>query len=723
MDHLTADRARDRKDEPAPVTPEVTDAPVLLRTPLAPPAVPGLVHPRPAYDEAGPSRPAVGHGAPLVDVRRHAAPALASAAPPVVRRKGGEKTPQLTSKALLAGLRRIPIVEEKLDEALAQGPTGLEHVQRALKAFDEHLALTSPTNAFVNEAIRIATVIDATAAELARSINDPTLKGRIASELIAAYRADLTAALSSTKDSPARVAQTEKALDLATVVVGDDPVMLFMTGKIKQDEAARRIREMATTAKLGPSEMLRLLRRRFEMELAAHTKAEVDAGARGADDIWEKDAGGTEKQGKGGFDLADLIGEISPTFYSAMVAAKPGAKPTARPAFGPGGLNLTDDAKTRLDGLERTVLHADLSGLTLTPTQLATERALSGPALSPKQSEHFSRLRTEEAADATNYESEGKSPREYVVGKFAGRYGLAPAAAGTLVDDVLRALATVPLTLSSKLESLFKPRSDNASLPFYGSAYKSEPSLMQEEVDLSELVGKPDRGTKAMSIGQPDADFTRSRGENYMRWRRDKDERETGYHGLGADDLPIFAAVNPNFHDTKGGNANLAEWDDKAKAWTGKTYGENYYGDVHLLLKNTVRARSTLIARGKKATPGRRIERTDLTFLLADMCRLWMYDYVDALVAQARVPGRVVLTNMDAEVHVYGGFDMATDVDAIYLQPAAFAATDGAAQRCKDFAADHGITVHDIGGMPPGYDITAKQGVAGGIDLKAALKP
>jgi hypothetical protein len=123
-----------------------------------------------------------------------------------------------------------------------------------------------------------------------------------------------------------------------------------------------------------------------------------------------------------------------------------------------------------------------------------------------------------------------------------------------------------------------------------------------------------------------------------------------------------------------------------------------------------------------KGVEGRRIERTDLTFLLADMCRMFMNDYVDAMVAGLKKPDVVVLTNMDAEVHVYGGLDVATDVEGFYLSPVAFAATDGAAARCKQFAKDHGIAVHDIGKMPADYDITAKQGVKGGIDLKSILK-
>ncbi|MEO9139459.1 MAG: hypothetical protein ABI345_10380 [Jatrophihabitans sp.] len=639
--------------------------------------------------------------------------------PPVIRRAPTE----LKSKNVMAGMRTIPIVAQQLGLQLAQGPTALEHVERALKKFDKHLATKTKGNAFINEAIRIATVIDATAAELAKSINDPTLKPQIAKELIAAYRPELKLQLGSVKKND-RDKQTDKALDLAETIVSDDPVTLYMTDKVKLADAAWRVRDMAASAKtVDALQMLHILRNRFEMELGSHSQDEVSAGVLAKDQITETDDKGTETVGPAGFDLADLIGEISSDFYLRAVPLPKTPKDRGKlPKWGSKGLAMKGVATQKLDALEKAVIDTNLKATTLTTEALTAERNKSGTDLNKKQSEHFARLRTEEAGDADNYEGKGESPRSYVVTKFVARYGLSQPKAESLIDDVLKAFETVPLTLTSKLENLFKERPDKLAEPQHGSAYKSEPALMQQAVDVSTLVGKPDRGTKTMSIGRPDDDFKKGRGENYLRWRRDKDERETGYHGLEADDLPVFAAVNPNFTTTKGGNANLAEWDNDQGKWTGTTYGANYYGDMHLLLKDSVRKRSTLIARGKKDVLGRRIERTDLTFLLADMFRMGMIDYVDAMVAGLKKPDVVVLTNMDAEVHVYGGLDMAKDVAAFYLSPVAFAATDGAADRCKKFAKGHGITVHDIGSMPADYDITAKQGVKGGIDLKDLLK-
>ncbi len=122
---------------------------------------------------------------------------------------------------------------------------------------------------------------------------------------------------------------------------------------------------------------------------------------------------------------------------------------------------------------------------------------------------------------------------------------------------------------------------------------------------------------------------------------------------------------------------------------------------------------------------GRRIERTDLVFLLADMIRLYMWDYVDAMVASTQNVPKVVLTNMDAEVHIYGAFDLAVDVAEMYLQPKAFADSatvpGGPAYRARVFAEANGIAVKSVGTEPTGYEVHARQGIEGGIDLKNEL--
>ena len=673
---------------------------------------------RAAVFAAPSATPTVAGGHPRIQ-RRIAADAT------VIRRKGGR---ELTTKTATAALTSIPVINAELAKNTAQGPSIGANVQTQLALFDKHLKRKSAPGQVINEAIRIATVIDATAASLAMSVGDPTLKGRIATELVAAYRAELTQALATTKDDGARTAQTDQAVTIAAAIVGDDPLLLYMNDKVKRPDAAWRIRAMGEQGNLFPHEMFRILKDRLMMYLGSFTANQVTAGQRSKDTITSVDSSGTAKTGEASFDLEDLIGELSLTQFNANVQLDRTNKKYADkpPAWVDHELAMTPAAIGKLAALEQAVSSPALQKTDLTPTQLAAEQAKSGAGLTAKQSEHFHRLRQEELDAAADYESSGKSPRAYCVAKFVSRYKIDAGRAGTIIDDFVQALQTVPLTLTNDLESLFGVRPDAQNLPKYGSEYKSEPARMQQQVDIGQMIGKPAHAATAMAMGTPDPAFTTSRGANYMRWRRDKDERETGYHGLSADELPTFGAVNPNFDYTKGGNANFAEWNTTTKQYEGIDYGKNYYGDVHFLLDDAVRPRSTFVARGKMSVEGRRIERTDLVFLLADMIRLYMWDYVDAIVSDTQAVGKTVLTNMDAEVHIYGRFDLADDVAEMYLLPAAYAVstTPGTASyRARQFAEANGIIVKDIGARPVGYQVHARQGVQGGIDLADELNP
>ncbi len=469
---------------------------------------------------------------------------------------------ELTSANTTIALTTIPIINTKLAEATAQGPTIAENVKAQLALFDEHLARKSSAGQVINEAMRIATIIDATAASISMSLGDPTLKGRIATELVAAYRADLTQALGSDTDTAERTAQTDKVVNIAATIVGDDPLTLYMNDKVLAPDAAWRIRAMADQAGLLPGEMYDTLEQRLMMQLGSFSINQVKAGERKKDDITSIDAHGAAKSGQASFVLKDLIGELSPSQFNATVAVDRSADNalSTPPPWVDDRLALTAKATAKLAALSKQVRSFNLKRTTLTPAQLQAERAMSGTGLNAKQSEHFHRLREEELAAAADYEAKGVSPRAFCIAKLVARYGLDSGAAGTIVNDIVAALLNVPLTLTNDLQKLFGARADGADLPTHGSVYKSEPARMQQEVDIGAAIGKPDHDAKAMAMGSPDPGFTKSRGANYMRWRRDEDERETGYHGLSADDLPTFGAVNPNFNDTKGGNAKLAQW-------------------------------------------------------------------------------------------------------------------------------------------------------------------
>jgi hypothetical protein len=160
--------------------------------------------------------------------------------------------------------------------------------------------------------------------------------------------------------------------------------------------------------------------------------------------------------------------------------------------------------------------------------------------------------------------------------------------------------------------------------------------------------------------------------------------------------------MNPNFDKINCGGFWGGEYDNETTqcAEEERSHGVNYYGDIHFLLKDELRSRSTFIARGANYLKRFRIERINLLLLLADMFRLSMHEYLDAMVAAAHGNPEVFVTHMEGEVHVYGGLDLTTDVKEVYVPSEVITATDGPGKRLTTFAEDHGIAVKDIGAKP-----------------------
>ena len=357
----------------------------------------------------------------------------------------------------------------------------------------------------------------------------------------------------------------------------------------------------------------------------------------------------------------------------------------------------------------------NLTPVTLSDAEIKAEQALSGTSLNTAQTTHFHRLRKDEAAELATYDAKsGKGAQEWVRDALKERYGLKnDGEVDTLITDVVQRIKSAPVTLTQYLDQLFGERADKANLPAWGTTYTPELERGLKTKQLSSMLmfdpAKKD-GTEVLDrevtlLGMPHKEGIRLRGPNYLRWRREKDEKETGMHQLGLTDMPAFAAVNPTFDRLKGVSANKADWDDTTQSWKAP-WGKNYYGDVHMVLKPEVRDRATFISRGAAAVKDRKIERTSLLLLLADMMRIGDWDFVDAFVAVAKGFPVDMLTTMNVEIHIYGGLDLARHVQAIYLQPDAFAATTGAAWRAKEFATANNIQIHSVGTAPTGLSLT-----------------
>ncbi|MEV6716030.1 glycosyltransferase [Lentzea sp. NPDC051208] len=159
-----------------------------------------------------------------------------------------------------------------------------------------------------------------------------------------------------------------------------------------------------------------------------------------------------------------------------------------------------------------------------------------------------------------------------------------------------------------------------------------------------------------------------SRGDNYTRWRREKDDAESGRRGFGPHEAAVFGAVNVNYDRTKGFE------------------GTAFYGETHLLLEPHVRQRSfyTFGARGPA--------RSNVVDLMHDMFEQRHTDYVNGIVQNALgLEGMVPQRNLLLETHVYGDVVFGRDVAEVSVPRAGL---DPAVRaRIEAFAETHGITL------------------------------
>ncbi|MCG8928264.1 glycosyltransferase, partial [Lentzea sp. CC55] len=157
-----------------------------------------------------------------------------------------------------------------------------------------------------------------------------------------------------------------------------------------------------------------------------------------------------------------------------------------------------------------------------------------------------------------------------------------------------------------------------------------------------------------------------TRGDNYTRWRREKDDAESGRRGFGPHEAAVFGAVNVNYDRTKGFEGTAG------------------YGETHLLLEPHVRQRSyyTFGTRGPA--------RSNVVDLMHDMFEQNHTDYVKGIVHNALgLEGMVPQRNLLLETHVYGDVVFGRDVAEVSVPRAGL---DPAVRaRIEAFAEAHGI--------------------------------
>jgi hypothetical protein len=628
------------------------------------------------------------------------APAPASAVLALQRQAGNRATAahvrmlqrQVSSDQLLTRLEKsIPILALTLKKVLPQGVDVASHLRASLALYDQHME--GKAGRF-DDAMRVAAILSAVAGSIARTANDPRMKPKIAEAMADAFEAELKAALAGSGDA----AHISKHFKLGRDLAGNDTIPAYLTGKKPVMTAAFSIIDLAKRRGRSPARIFDLLVRQFEIDLAAFDLEHVQRGQLKRDDT-----------GGGNFELSGLTGEISPAFFTSLFEG-------GTPTFENGRAKFKEGIQAKLKQLEQAVDAPDQAHGAVSSTAIQAQKTRRGASLSDAQAAHFERLERDEAGESDDYAGQGSSARDFIAASFKRRYGCkSTKEAKKLVTKVVAKLNQAPMTITFNPESLFGTPANSTEGPKWGPAYKSEPALLQADYELNQLLmlpgndprgaGKTVRGAKLpldpVTKLPPEGDMARIRGRNYARFRIEKDERETRFHDLAAEDLPVFGALNPNWEKLRGGGPGGTDAPvPKAGVYTTPPWGSNYYGDNHLVLRESCRPRSAFIIRmfGKET-----VERTDMELMLADLVTLQKSVYIDGIVYDIQDIDKIVVHGLDMETHVYGGVDLRTDVKEIWLQHALFAENQSAATpagRIKRFAAANGITVHDVGTAP-----------------------
>jgi hypothetical protein len=398
--------------------------------------------------------------------------------------------------------------------------------------------------------------------------------------------------------------------------------------------------------------------------------------------------------------------EITPEALRAAFAKLRSPKNTARDADG-NALDQADPSWIQVPGLgqdhaPRAPLGSDTESKEQGPRardgrNAAETEALQG-AVNGRQYAHLRMLaRADEEDRAAVLAKEGKTAEEAVEEKIIARYGpnrVTPELAKKIAKAAEKWIATVPLTLTFTADRLFSPDKDG---PVHGPQYKSDVELTRGREKMEDLIGRDDKGAGEVGTQGGSKTITgwKSRGENYMRWRRDKDNREGRHDDLDYEDQQIFTAANPAFSKTKGG--------------TGGDFGTNYYGSAHFLVNDACRNRCAFIVRaGGAAAPTPPVQRKDIGMLIYDMLKTSGENakFFDAMMSIASGASTVTSPNLNWEAHLYGGFDLRKDAAAAYLPNDI---DDNLRARIEAFCKNNGIQCGKVGAKPNGLELKAEQ--------------
>jgi hypothetical protein len=567
------------------------------------------------------------------------------------------------------------------------------HVRRMLDLYDKHLPTIGETT---DLALMLTTVVNGVARAMADALNDPGLQPLMVKEIWRLHGPAIAQKLASAVAGPGEPAKVVSALKQARHLAGENPVALYVAGRLRLEDAVWRLGVRAHKAGLPIGELFYLLANQYQLELGAHTLEHVKAAEMAQD-----------PNASGAFYLQHLSGGINAADFEASVK-RSGSTPT----WSLGSLDLvaTSPIASRLDELVAALALWDPANVADVGTPaprnkktiddaFAAAQAAAAPSAQDvagrgetrerfkktgkklKTSKPGARLRHSTSITPPPGTEGGLSERQYGLIRGVGmedaaerptrqavvaaylqtRYGISANEARSVLERCERWWRTVPLTVSVKAADFFP----TAAGPAWGTKYKPTAALGKRLAvdpakgrDRREEVLGSGRGTNFSYVENTNA----SRGENYLRWRRDKDAEETRLRGLSDDESANFGAANVNFATTKGFEGGI------------------YYGETHLLLKDALRSRTLF---NFNTT---RMLRSDVVSVLHDIVTETQRanyagvrapavkaSFVDAIVAQSLGTGHTFFTpNLQVEAEVFGDVDLSRDLQAIAIPKTAF---------------------------------------------------
>lgn len=625
----------------------------------------------------------------------------------------------ISKEDMMAALQKVTGLKELFkNRQTPQKESLIDHAMSMLDVYENQFQ-AAQNNEVVNNAMKLAAAVRGVGQYLSRHLGDdedisnPWMAPEITQKLLEYYKPELITRLRSAKGK-----DNKDIVNLAAVLSSADPVMLFMTEKINEEEAAKKIHEMAQDAGQQPAVMFELLKQQYQMELGSYDK---DTITQGTLPVHSTNPLSGEQ---------DLIGEISSGHFEKLLNLDgTGKTQWTTDSTGKNQLDFQANALVRLNALQLAVTNfvpAVGGGGALTVPD-------AGGILTNPQRRQIQNV---EQADATLMNA--SDVRGKVQRGLQTILNLLPNEASKLIDSYVTKFDEFKITISFPADKMFaEPIADRL---IYQSALKRE--LNQQE--LAELFPTRKGGKQAQgevpTVGDTGEDgMARHRGnDNYMRWRYEKDVTPRGYTDRDIPDLPEFAALSPSF--------DLAQGSD-----TTTSFAENQYGTSHFVLKSAVRQRAMyqLTAKGAlhrnpllllldiinkaqeldtaqvtrdnafrtyNTTPSDDVQKpqrlqqlkdADTNLDKAKSKATQAYNVLYAMMLSITSDSETFLDQQQIEVQILGQMDLGRDVETIYLDPKASTEVQ---KNVQDFAEEHSITVYPTS-QKPGVSLHTAQNI------------